>query len=63
MSENLWTIHEVTEYLHLSKQAIYTLAQNDLIPAFKLGTTWRFKRSDIDYWLISKANKTAIEIM
>ena len=62
MTDSLWTIREVAQYLHLSKQAVYVSAQKGLIPAFKLGSAWRFKKSDIEFWLLSKGNKTAIEI-
>ena len=50
-NRGLMTVTEIADYLSLSRQAIYVLAQNDEIPAFKLGASWRFRKSDIDTWL------------
>jgi len=44
------TLEEVAKYLKVKPQTIYTWAQNDKIPAAKLGKEWRFKRSVIDKW-------------
>ena len=50
--ENRWmTLQEVAEYLQLSKDLIYRLAQNGKIPASKVGSRWRFRRERIDRWM------------
>jgi excisionase family DNA binding protein len=49
--DEILTIDEVAEYLHLSPQTIYKWAQERRIPAAKLGKEWRFRRSLIDRWL------------
>ncbi|MDZ7924044.1 MAG: helix-turn-helix domain-containing protein [Marinagarivorans sp.] len=33
------------------KRTVYRLAQKGEIPAFKLGGTWRFRRSELDAWI------------
>ncbi len=38
-------------YLKAGKRTIYRLAASGEIPAFKLGGTWRFSRSDIESWI------------
>lgn len=48
------TLDEVAEYLKAGKRTVYRLAQNAEIPAFKLGGTWRFRRSDLDSWIAEK---------
>lgn len=48
--DEIMTLEEVAKYLKLKPQTIYTWAQNDKIPAAKLGKEWRFKRSIIDKW-------------
>lgn len=45
------TLDEVATYLKAGKRTIYRLAANGEIPAFKLGGTWRFSRSDINSWI------------
>ncbi len=49
--DEILTIDEVAEYLHLSPQTIYKWAQEKRIPAAKLGKEWRFKKSLVDRWL------------
>jgi excisionase family DNA binding protein len=44
------TLEEVAKYLKLKPQTIYTWAQNNKIPAAKLGKEWRFRKSLIDKW-------------
>lgn len=50
------TLEEVAKYLKVKPQTIYTWAQNDKIPAAKLGKEWRFKRSVIDKWFNNHIN-------
>ena len=45
------TIKEVADYLKITERTIYRLAGAKKIPAFKVGGTWRFSRSDIDGWI------------
>lgn len=45
------TIKQVADYLKVTERTIYRLAGSKRIPAFKVGGTWRFSRSDIDNWI------------
>ena len=47
----IMTIEEVAEYLRVSERTVYDWAQKGSLPGGKLGTTWRFKRSDIETWV------------
>tara|TARA_B100000965_G_scaffold406065_1_gene442972 strand:+ start:6039 stop:6302 length:264 start_codon:yes stop_codon:yes gene_type:complete len=51
------TIDEVAAYLKAGKRTVYRLAANGKLPAFKLGGTWRFRRSDLDKWIASRIGK------
>lgn len=54
---DIWmTLEEVAQYLKVSKDSIYRLAQRGEIPASKLGTLWRFKKEEIDEWMKSRRN-------
>ncbi len=44
-------IKDVAEYLKVTERTIYRLAAAKKIPAFKVGGSWRFSRSDIDEWI------------
>lgn len=45
------TLGEVAAYLKAGKRTVYRLAAEGKLPAFKLGGTWRFRRSDLDEWI------------
>ena len=57
MPENgseLLSIPELAAYLGLGERTILMWAQQEKIPAFKVMTTWRFRRHEIDAWLESQ---------
>ena len=45
------TAAEVAGYFNVGQITIYRLARNRKIPAFKIGTYWRFDRDAIDKWM------------
>lgn len=51
------TLEEVAAYLKAGKRTVYRLAQKGEIPAFKLGGTWRFRRSELGSWIAESINK------
>ena len=51
---SIMTIKEVAEYLKVNERTVYRLTGAKKIPAFKVGGTWRFLRSDIDQWIKSQ---------
>jgi excisionase family DNA binding protein len=53
-NSELMILSEVADYLGMAERTIYQYAQEGRIPAFKIGTSWRFRRSEIDGWLESQ---------
>ncbi|GHU26373.1 PTS fructose transporter subunit IIA [Spirochaetia bacterium] len=51
VEDTILIIEEVAQYLKVSEQTVSEWAQNGEIPAGKIGTEWRFKRSDIEKWI------------
>lgn len=47
----IMTVQEVAEFLRVSERTIYEWATHGIIPCGKLGTTWRFKRSQVEKWV------------
>lgn len=56
MNHEIMTIEDVAEYLRVSERTAYDWAQKGQIPGGKIGTTWRFKRSDIEDWVNRRLN-------
>ena len=55
MNDNeIMTLEEVARYLRVSDRTIYDWASKGDIPGGKIGTSWRFKRTDIKQWLDEK---------
>jgi PTS system nitrogen regulatory IIA component len=52
--DDILTLEEVAKYLRVSERTIYDCAQKGEIPAGKIRTAWRFKKSEIDKWVNDK---------
>jgi two-component system probable response regulator PhcQ len=53
---DLQTLEQVARYLKVNKFTVYRLVARKKIPAFKVGSQWRFKKEMIDAWLMTKSN-------
>lgn len=51
MEDTILTIEEVANYLRVSDRTVYDWAQRGEIPAGKIGTVWRFKKSEVEKWV------------
>lgn len=51
MLDDIFTIHELAEYLKLNEKTAYRLVAKGEIPGFKVGGSWRFRRADIAAWV------------
>ena len=51
MQDDILTIEEVAKYLRVSDRTVYDWAQKGEIPAGKIGTVWRFKKSEVENWV------------
>jgi excisionase family DNA binding protein len=58
-------IRQASSYLGISSDSLYKYAADGLIPAFKLGNRWRFKKSLIDEWMSqqSTASMAPLQLM
>ena len=53
--ENYWRVQEVAAALKISVQTVYRYVANDEIPFHKINRAIRFKPSEIESWIESKA--------
>lgn len=54
MDTDIMTIREVAEYLKLTEKTTYRLASEGELPGFKVGGSWRFKRKDLEKWIVAQ---------
>ncbi|MBD5428794.1 MAG: PTS transporter subunit EIIA [Treponema sp.] len=59
MGDDILTIEEVANYLRVSERTVYDWAQKGEIPSGKIGTVWRFKRSEIESWVNERLSSNA----
>jgi PTS system nitrogen regulatory IIA component len=67
IDDDILTIEEVAKYLRVSERTVYDWAQKGEIPAGKIGTVWRFKKSEIENWVndrlsVSRLDPRAVSI-
>ncbi len=57
LRDDKWmTVRDVADYLQMSTETIYRLAQRGEIPASKVASQWRFKKDRIDEWMRKNEN-------
>lgn len=52
------TLDQVAEFLKVHPSTIYRLLKKHSIPAFKVGSDWRFNQDSIEKWI---ATREAVE--
>lgn len=59
VEDDILTIEEVAKYLRVSERTVYDWAQKGEIPAGKIGTVWRFKKSEVVNWVNERLSSSA----
>ena len=44
--------HEVAELLKLRYSTVLDLSRRGVLPAFKIGKHWRYRRADLEEWMV-----------
>jgi len=51
---NIMTVRELADFLRVHPSTIYRLLREGTLPAFKVGSDWRFSREAIDRWCLAQ---------
>jgi len=54
IDKEIMTAKEVAEYLNIHPLTVHKFAREGKIPAFKIGTDWRFHKKYIERWIKAK---------
>ena len=57
-NKEIMTAKEIAEYLKIHQLTVHRYAREGKIPAFKIGTDWRFHRKHIERWIRQKLSGT-----
>ena len=44
------TVRDLSNYLRIHPSTVYRLLKTGQLPAFRVGSDWRFNREEIDRW-------------
>jgi len=54
-NKEIMTAKEVAQYLNIHPLTVHKYAREGKIPAFKIGTDWRFHKKYIERWIREKS--------
>jgi excisionase family DNA binding protein len=58
---DIMTIKELAAYLKMAEKTLYKLAEERVVPGFKVGGSWRFRLSEIEAWIKAQSNQVDSE--
>ena len=53
LSDRWLSVEEVAQYLGINKGTLYKWVTRKDIPAHKIGRLWKFKKDEVDDWVVS----------
>ena len=59
--KEIMTAKDVADYLNLHPLTVHRYAREGKIPAFKIGTDWRFHKKYIERWIKEKLSLNVIK--
>ena len=59
MASDILTLEDVSIYFKAGTRTVYCSVDEGKGPAFKLGGSWRFRRSDLFNWITANLNGTS----
>ncbi|WP_115702559.1 methylation-associated defense system helix-turn-helix domain-containing protein MAD1 [Legionella sainthelensi] len=62
MTDNdIMLIKDLANYLKIAEKTAYRFASEGKIPGFKVGSSWRFRKSEIDQWITNQEQKASTQ--
>ncbi len=61
-SKEILNIEEAAEFTGLAKQTLYSFTSQRTIPHFKRGKGVKFRRTELEIWMLKNRRKTVAEI-
>ena len=55
----LMNVHEVAKYLRFCEAKVYKMSRQGMIPAIRIGKSWRFRKDLIDEWIRREAESSS----
>ena len=55
-NDDIMTVKELADYLKIAEKTAYRFASEGKVPGFKVGSAWRFKKTEVDAWIKKQSN-------
>ena len=59
-NNEILTIGELCLFLKIAEKTAYRLVLEGKIPGFKVGGSWRFRKSEIEKWIVQQEKQNVI---
>lgn len=53
-NDDMMTVKELADYLKIAEKTAYRFASEAKVPGFKVGSAWRFRKSEIERWIVEQ---------
>lgn len=57
-NDDIMTVKELADYLKIAEKTAYRFASEGKVPGFKVGSAWRFRKTEIDSWISNQEKAT-----
>jgi excisionase family DNA binding protein len=57
-SREVMNLRQASQYLGVSPDTLYRYICNGIVPAFKLGSRWKFRKTVLDRWMEKKMRQS-----
>ena len=59
VNDDILTEKELAEYFKIAEKTAYRFTSAGKVSGLKVGSTWRFRKSEIDRWITAQEQKQA----
>lgn len=59
-NNEIFTISELCAFLKLAEKTAYRLVSEGKLPGFKVGGSWRFRKSEVEKWIEKQEKQNVI---
>jgi excisionase family DNA binding protein len=58
LTDRWLSVDEIASYLGVKRDTVYKWINRQNMPAHKVGRLWKFRRDEIDEWVLSKSDRS-----
>ncbi len=55
--DEIMTVKELAVFLKIAEKTAYRFASEGKVPGFKVGSAWRFRKSEVNRWIAEQEQK------